>query len=278
MNKNPVNNTRFLPLSVAILLLMAGWGVSLLLSLIFKAPFFSQSYSILALSLLILELVFIIPTLIYVRRKRPGRSVLKLLRLNKIHNKAWPGIILFTGGIIIVSDAADRILGNWIAVPEEYLLLMGNYKWTTFPEAVLMIIAACFAASFSEECLFRGVLLQSLEENIKNVLAAIFFSAFFFAMIHALPWYFIQIAVLGILLGGMSYLFDSVIPGIFLHSMYNLVSLLMLNFSGDATWYVANGYVRNIWILFAGLLILAGYYSCRPFFVPPVIESEKDQI
>lgn len=277
-NRFNSDNTRFLPLSVAVLLLLAGWGITLILSLFVNAPFFPESYSVLAISLTILELVFLIPMLFYLRKKRPDISVFTAFRLKKINKNAWKGIALFSGGIIILSDATDRILGKWIVVPEEYLLMMERYKWSSFPEAILMIFAAVIVASIAEECIFRGTLLQAMEDDFKKPLMSILFSAFFFAMIHALPWYFIQIAILGIILGGMSYLFHSVLPGIFLHSVYNLASLIMLNITQEPAWYVINGQVRNIWIFVAGLLVWAGYYFCSPLFLRTGRERDNNQI
>jgi len=265
-NRFNSDNTSFLPLSVAVLLLLAGWGMTLILSLIVNAPFFPESYSVLAISLTILELVFLIPILFYLRKKRSDISVFTAFRLKKIDRNAWKGIALFSGGIIILLDAVDRILGKWIVVPEEYLQMMESYKWSSFPEAILMIFAAVIVASIVEECIFRGMLLQAMEDDFKKTFRSILFSAFFFAMIHALPWYFIQIAILGIILGGMSYLFHSVLPGIFLHSVYNLSSLIMLNITQEPAWYVINGHVRNIWIFAAGFLVWAGYYFCSPLF------------
>lgn len=278
MNNKSNDKTRFLPLSVALLILMTGWGLSLLLSLVVNASFFSGSYSVLAISLILLELIFLFPAYIYLRQKHPEHSVRKVFRLNNVKSKAWPGIILFIAGIIILSDTADRILGKWIVVPEEFLLMMAGYKWSSFLEAILMIFAACIVASFAEECVFRGMLLQTLEETVKKPLAAVIFSAFLFAMIHAMPWYFIQIVTLGILLGGMSYLFNSILPGIVLHSAYNLVSLIMLNINQEPVWYTINGHVRNIWIVSAGLLVLTGYYLSSPFFSIPARESVQNQI
>jgi len=276
MNNKTDDNIRFLPLSAALLLLMAGWGITLLLSLPVNALFSPKSYTMLAISLIFLELIFLVPALVYLRKKRPDLSVFKTFRLTKIEAKAWPGIIVFTGGVIILSDAADRILGKWIIIPEEYLIMMQNFKWSSSSEAVLMIFAATVIASIAEECIFRGMLLQAMESALKKPLAAILFSAFFFAMIHSLPWYFIQIFVLGVLLGGLSHLFHSALPGIFLHSMYNLFSLILLNINAEPSWYIIRGHVRNGWILTAGLLAIAGYYLSSPYFSFLKNENDKD--
>lgn len=99
-----------------------------------------------------------------------------------------------------------------------------------FPEtpgaAAVYLLLFCAAAPVLEECLFRGLIFQSLRRY--GECFAILFSALLFALAHAnlaqLPLAFL----LGLVLAGAMVVFDSIWAGILLHAAVNGLSVLVL--------------------------------------------------
>jgi membrane protease YdiL (CAAX protease family) len=270
-----------LPLSLrtALALLLAGWGLSLLISPLVSASFISGSYYKTALGMILLELVFLLPVCWYLKKYKPELSLRKTFKLHSVNPQAWPGIMIFSAGIIILGDVVDRIFELWVEIPGEYVQAMESLKWSSPGEAVIMTFAVVCVAAFVEELIFRGMLIKSMEDAFKNPPFAIIMSSIFFALVHSLPWYFFQIFILGLILGALSSGFRSVWPAVFLHGAYNFFSLILLNSDVEPSWYIVGGHVRHIWIIVAGTLVWIGILMIRPWYRPPKyrsLETEKD--
>jgi len=265
-----------LPLRTSLALLLAGWGLSLVLSPLLTSSFIPDSYYRTVLGMIILELIFLAPVLWYVGRKKGEYSLIHLFNLSAPDKGSWPGVISFMAGLLILADAVDRLLLRWLEIPPEYFFLLEGMKWSGIGEAVLMIIAVSGVAAFAEEVIFRGMLLGSMEKAFRNTKSAIVISSLFFALVHALPWYFVQIFILGIVLGTLASGLRSVWPAVFCHGAYNLFSMILLNLDSEPLWYVAEGRVRNAWVLAAGLLLWLGIYLLKPHFRFPAPPPPQD--
>lgn len=265
-----------LPLRTSLGLLLAGWGLSLLLSPLLTASFIPDTYYRTVFGMMILELIFLAPVLWYVRWKKGEYSLIHLFNLSAPDTGSWPGVISFVAGLLILADAVDRLLMRWMKIPPEYFSLLEGMKWSGTVEAILMIITVSGVAAFVEEVIFRGMLLGSTEKAFRKPQLAIVISSLFFALVHALPWYFVQIFLLGIILGALSSGLRSVWPAVFCHGAYNLFSMILLNLDHEPLWYAAEGRVRNIWVLIAGLLLWMGIYLLKPYFRLPVPPLPRD--
>jgi len=269
-----------LPLRTSLALLLAGWGLSMIFSPLLTASFFPDTYYKTVFGMMILELIFLVPVAWYVRLKKPEISLARLFKLSPPDRRTWPGVILFVAGLLILADSVDRLLMRWLDIPPEYFTLLEGMKWSGAGEALLMIIAVSGVAAFAEEAIFRGMLLQSMEKAFRSPRTAIVMSSVFFALVHALPWYLVQIFILGIILGTLSSGLRSVWPAVFCHGAYNFFSMILLNLEHEPLWYVAEGRVRNMWVLIAGLMLWLGIRLLRPYFrplaPPPPPEIEKE--
>ena len=141
----------------------------------------------------------LVPLLLFLRsRKEP---IAKRLRLRPIKGSLMTSTIYLSLGIIIISDELDRIINSFLPAPEYILDLNGLLQPESLMGFVLLFIAVSIIAPLGEELLFRGFFQQVLEEHWKDVTRAVLVTALFFAMIHMNPYWFIQIYILGILLG-----------------------------------------------------------------------------
>jgi membrane protease YdiL (CAAX protease family) len=88
--------------------------------------------------------------------------------------------------------------------------------------AVLTMAVVAVAAPVFEEALLRGVVLGALRARF-GVWPAIAASAVAFALLHASPWSFLPLTVLGVALGWLAVRSRSLWPAIAAHVLYNVV-------------------------------------------------------
>jgi len=130
-------------------------------------------------------------------------------------------IFLICSGLIIINSIIIRYLHLQppIAVKSRF----GSMNW------VYKLIIAGLFAPFVEELLFRGILIQSLEERMKTSMAVIFsgmlFMGFHFNLVYAMGYW-----ILGIILGFLFVKSRSLIPPLIFHCLWN-ISIAMGIFS-----------------------------------------------
>ncbi len=91
----------------------------------------------------------------------------------------------------------------------------------------LDIIALALVPAVCEEFFFRGFLQNALSQKFKPA-AAIFFTAFFFAVFHLNPWLFIFYLVLGAYFGWLSRRF-TIWAAILAHFLNNAYGVAMMH-------------------------------------------------
>ncbi len=194
-----------------------------------------------ALQLLVGEVAIILPALLFLRRKRyPLRETFRL-------RPASPGLLAVSAAIgvsiTVLMDEVDRLVSRFISIPPQLEELLSQMlKAGSLAEVVGVALAAVVMAGVVEEMLFRGLLLQALEQRM-DVTQAIFVSAVAFAFLHFMPWW-IQIFLIGIVLGLLAWRCDSIWPSIVVHAINNGFALVQLNLADDALrWYEWHGHV-----------------------------------
>ena len=192
-------------------------------------------------------------------RKEP---IAKRLRIRFVSSDVIISTIYLSFGIIILSDELDRIIQIFLPAPEYILDLNGLLQPESILGFFLLFIAVVIIAPLGEELLFRGFLQQILEKHWKDVTKAVLVTALFFAMIHMNPYWFVQIYILGILLGFLAWKTKSVLPPLILHGINNAMAMFF-SFAEieNNSIYVFNGHVAPWFIFFATYAILRGFKS-----------------
>ena len=167
---------------------------------------------------------------------------------------------MFSIGLIILSDEFDRLIQVFIPSPN-YIVDLNNLLQ---PESVfgyiLLIIAIAIIAPIGEELLFRGFLQQFLEQHWKDITRAILITSLFFSIIHMNPYWFIQIYILGIMLGFLSWKTNSIFPPLILHALNNGTALLFSFIDPEkSSWYLWNNHVAPWVLLLAIVLVYMGF-------------------
>lgn len=107
---------------------------------------------------------------------------------------------------------------------ELYLMLLGGEG---FFDGIKAIFVGAIIPAISEELLFRGLLQRSLEQSLKPSWAIVL-SAFIFAIIHFIPSNFIPLFVIGLFLGIVAYITQSIYLPILLHFSNNAIAIISI--------------------------------------------------
>ena len=147
--------------------------------------------------------------------------------------------------------------------PLRPISLKAGFKYSNTLDFFLLVVTATLVAGLFEEMLFRGFLQGVLEQHLRTVWA-ILASAVLFAFLHFIPWWFLQIAILGVVLGVLAYWSNSIIPSAVVHIINNGVAIYLVSESEiGVDWYLWHDHVSPPILLGAGLLFVGGLRLVR---------------
>ena len=197
--------------------------------------------------------VILIPPLYYLNIKK--KPILKSLRINKISFEIFKHTFILSVGIILIFDVLENIIDKLFPTPD-YIIDLGSIMQ---PDSILgylfLFLAVVVIAPIGEEILFRGFLQRFLEKHWKDITKAVLVTSLFFALIHFNPYWTIQIYILGIFLGYLSWKTKSVIPSILLHGLNNGTAFILSVF--DKTLVVYNFSE----IIIFSIIVPVGFYA-----------------
>ena len=174
--------------------------------------------------------------------------------------RTLPAVILLTVAGWIVSMQVGMTTEQLVPMPKAIEELFNQLLDRSKPLGLLLAIVV--AAPLTEEYLCRGIVLPALQRRWGSAVAVVG-SALAFGALHMNPWQFFYAAVLGVTLGWLRVQSGSILPGILLHALNNLISWLLLIHPS----LIPNGQdfvdktaqeVPTTWLLLAALLFPAG--------------------
>jgi len=204
------------------------------------------------------ELLFLIPPWIYLRRK--GYGLRRCLRWNNVPIALLLAAILIGLSLTVLLDEVDRIVNHFYPMPEELQkVLLDFLELKTLTDYLIIGSGVILAAAICEESLFRGFIQVSLEAY-GPVNRAVLFSGLLFSLAHFNPWWMIQILILGVFLGFLSWRSNSSIPGMFIHAINNGLALFTGgSMEGDKwAWYNMGHHVSPVILIAAAALLFVG--------------------
>lgn len=220
-------------------------------------------------------MMFVVPPIVYyciTRKERPMRA----LGLREV-GQPWLLYILISVAVMFVSLPVTNQLGAWnegmsfgtaFAKLEEYMKTLEEAAQAatekmlhvdTFGGLLLNLLIIALIPAIGEELTFRGVLQQSLTRKM-NPHIAIFLSAGIFSFIHFQFYGFLPRMFLGLLLGYLFYITNSLWTNILMHFINNgtVVVLYYLSNKGVDVDVEHFGETQSVWILFASALMTSG--------------------
>ena len=210
------------------------------------------------ISFIVGQTFMLIPLIFFLILKK--EPLTKRLRINRISIETIRLTIMFSIGLIILSDEFDRLIQVFIPSPNYIIDLNSLLQPEGILGYILIIIAVAIIAPIGEELLFRGFLQQFLEQHWKDITRAILITSLFFSIIHMNPYWFIQIYVLGVMLGFLSWKTNSIFPPLILHALNNGTALLFSFIDIEkSSLYLWNNHVAPWVLLLAVALVYTGF-------------------
>ena len=210
---------------------------------------------------LLSEAFIVIPAMIYVISNK--FSFKAVFRFNKIPLKQFFYAFGVSLSSIVIVDEIDRLVMRIFPMPDFLIEALEQIvKVDGWVDYTVLIISVVVMAALAEEMIFRGMIQKSVE-SFKDPANAIVITAVIFAVVHFNPWTALQITLLGIVLGYLTWKSNSIYPAIMLHGMNNLFSVIMINLSEqNVVWYGAGDHVNAKWLVLA---LIVGPYSLWAF-------------
>ena len=209
------------------------------------------------LSFLLGQGIIVLPPMYYLYFKK--KSIIDSFRFKLVSFNTFLNSVIFSVSVIILFDALERIIYKIVPTPQ-YVIDLGQIMQ---PDSTLgyifLFLAVVIMAPIGEEIVFRGFLQKFLEEHWKDITRAVLITSLIFAMIHFNPYWTIQIYLLGVILGFLSWKTKSIIPSIILHSLNNGIAFILTIFNDSSlSFYFWGNFVSPIFITLAIYLL---YYS-----------------
>tara|TARA_X000001036_G_scaffold431793_1_gene466662 strand:- start:272 stop:1063 length:792 start_codon:yes stop_codon:yes gene_type:complete len=206
----------------------------------------------------------VIPLMIYLQYN--NFSILKSIRLKPIKYDIIIYTILLSFGIIILSDELDRIIQIFIPAPEYVTNLNDLLKPETLYGTILLFIAVSILAPLGEEIIFRGFLQRVLEKHWNDITKSVLFTALLFSMIHMNPYWFVQIYILGIVLGFLAWKTQSIISPLILHGLNNSAAMVLSFSDPSNSIYLWKNHVAPWFLIFAVTGVIIGFKGINNSF------------
>jgi membrane protease YdiL (CAAX protease family) len=167
------------------------------------------------------------------------------LRANRVSGRVWVWALLAGGLGIVALVLALRVANRLFVLPQQQLPDLQQVPEFTVLSLLLM---AAPVAGIVEEAAFRGYMQVPIERRY-NLPVAILVTGTMFAVAHLdftlilWPYYVAVAAIYGI----VTYLTNSILPAVVLHTGGNVYSNLDLWLHGQAEWQASQGRTTLIW-------------------------------
>lgn len=208
-------------------------------------------------------LPYLIIPVLYARFRK--YEVSELFRFRKVPPFTVLLSIIIGLAISVVGDELDRIVQIFLPLPEFILEQLKSMKADTFSDWIWLLIGVVLFAAVSEEMVFRGFLQVALEKK-GDATRAVMLTSLAWTFIHVNPYWFIQIFIMGVVIGFLAWQTDSIIPGIIVHGVNNFLSLLYINFEPELDWYTAGDHVAPLVLIPAIALLVYGIKLLSDFY------------
>jgi len=187
-------------------------------------------------------------------------------RLKKVSSR----VLIISAVITLASIVLIDPLTTLIPMPESVEKIFKEMVQAN----VFSFLTLVVAAPVLEELFFRGIILDGFLKNYAPR-KAIIWSAVIFGAAHMNPWQFVGAGLAGLLIGWVYYKTGSLIPGMIMHFMNNLISYVVMLSSNNDSFYEL---FTNQWIYYGimviSLIILVlGVFAINREYMYPVQKS-----
>jgi len=203
-----------------------------------------------------------------------GRSAKKTYPFTSFKPGLVVPIIVTVVGMILVSSEMDNALRSVLPMPDFLANIMQELVGTGLSSFIVLAVVA----PFTEELLFRGLLLQGFLSRYSPT-KSIIWTAFLFALLHLNPYQFFPTLAVGLFLGWLFYRTRSLWPCILVHALGNSLifvsQYLPFAIKGFNTGLVGKVQFQPWWLDGLGVLcVCAGIWGLTLLFP----DSQPDHV
>jgi len=214
----------------AILLCLLFLGIQLGLGLligIFQIIFRLSDTSLLAGVLTDIASIISFGIVLWVGFRKTKRKFNEVFKFNGVSVFLWIAVIVFMIGFVIVISEVDNLLNYILPMPE----MFRNIFETLMAEQIFIIaiISIGIIPAFTEELLFRGLILDGLKNNYSKR-KAIIISALLFGIIHLNPWQFCAAFIIGLVSAWICIETNSILLSIYIHFFNNVLYTIAVRY------------------------------------------------
>ena len=215
------------------------------------------------------QILLIILPFVYFQLK--GFDLIQIFRIRPVPGDKLLWVLLLSLGILPLSDELDRLVQLLFNFDAPDASLFAVFKTDSVTGFLIIFITISILAPVFEEFFFRGVLQQTYERKA-GVINAIIFSSLFWTLFHPVLSWTVQIFILGLLLGVLSFYYRSTFPAIIIHGISNFFSLILINMetSPVLSHYQTNGHVHWFWLVTGSVFTIL---SVKKLFAEPPLSS-----
>lgn len=227
------------------------------------ASSWTYAYKYLLYELMVLAVLFLYT-------KTRGLNVRFVLRLRLPPGKMILPIIGLSVSSIFLLEELDRLVQMLIKMPPERIEELSRMmEFTSLLQAVVLILSVSVLAAFTEECTFRGIFQTSLERRM-NPTTAVLAISLLFSVMHFQFYWMIQLLVLSVFLGYLSWLTGSIAAGFLIHMFNNAWTVVQLNNLQvySATGHLWKGHVNPLLLIASLLIFIITLKIIRTTYVP----------
>ena len=149
------------------------------------------------------------------------------------------GLIAVINGVLSVLPLPEWLISSYSSASS---VITGS-------SLIGQIIGVVIAPALAEEILFRGVILGRLKK-VMPVWSAVIVSSLAFALVHGNPLWIAYTFVMGLLVAMIDVKYDSIVPGMIMHFMFNLYGCLAATLMLPLIVYI--GYI----LIGAGIFVM----------------------
>ena len=178
----------------------------------------------------------------YLKGTEPWRTG---LRANPVSGRVWAWALLAGGLSVVALVLALQVANHLVVLPVQQMPDLGKVPTVT---VVSLLLMAAPVAGVIEEAAFRGYMQGPIERRY-GLAVAILVTGTMFAVAHLdftpILWpYYVAVAAI---YGTVTYLTQSILPAVVLHTGGNLYSNFDLWRHGQAEWQATSGPAALIW-------------------------------
>jgi uncharacterized protein len=211
------------------------------------------------------DIPFLLIPLIYVKiRKYDAGS---LFRFRPVPAGVIVLSILIGVSLGVLGDELDRLIQIILPVPQWFIDQLQFMRAETVSDWTLLVTGVVILAAFAEELLFRGFVQVSLEKK-GDPTRAVLLTSLTWTMIHLNPFWAVQIFIIGVVIGFLAWRTNSVLPGIIVHGINNLLSLILYNSDNRLEWYLMGQHVSVILLIPAAFILVWSIQQLTSIYRP----------